>query len=235
MYQPTSGKPETERADLRGHSYPVINPEVNSEHQETHPQGEVSELVFSNSFEDSTIPFETPNNINLSTMTKRIYKCRSRFLKRRTYRQLLNASILSNNGDERTYASKNILDHRLFGLLDSGSSVSVLGRGSLSFVESNNLKLRPFKSKIATAIGSKAAVVGICTLPVTYKEVVRDIDFYIVPSMSQEVYLGLDFWRSFAIAPDIIPPIESLHFDNSETTKIKFHQLTAENNKDGRD
>ena len=65
------------------------------------------------------------------------------------YRQLVNASILS-NADERPYANIKILGQSFFGLLDSGASVSV------SFIEANKLKLRPFKCKISTANGSKA-------------------------------------------------------------------------------
>lgn len=67
-----------------------------------------------------------------------------------------------------------------------------------------------------------------------YKGVLKDINFYIVPTLSQEAYLGLDFWRSFAIAPNIIPCIETISpdplcpdsaFDKED---LHFHDLTAD-------
>ena len=61
-------------------------------------------------------------------------------------------------------------------------------------------------------------------LPVVFKEVSRQMDFYIVPSMTQEVYLGLDFWRSFAIAAEIIPAIETLHVESQDDKQLNFHQ-----------
>lgn len=63
----------------------------------------------------------------------------------------------------------------------------------------------------------------------TYKGVTKNITFYVVPSLCQEVYFGLDFWRSFPIALEIIPAIETIDFEVSEKNKnICFHDLSAE-------
>ena len=122
----------------------------------------------------------TSHDVKLISLTRKLVRCRSRFIKRKTQRKLLNCSIFSNNGDERPL----LLDTTFYGLLDSGASVSVLGKDSLSFIESNHLTIKPFKSKISTANGSNAPVLGICKLNISYKDVSREIDFYIVPSMN---------------------------------------------------
>ena len=81
-------------------------------------------------------------------------------------------------------------------LLDSGANVSVLGKQSLDFIKKYNVQLTKFKSNILTANGSKNEVLGFCSLPVTFKGVTKSIIFYIVPTLSQEGYLGVNFWRA---------------------------------------
>lgn len=113
--------------------------------------------------------------------------------------------------------------------LDSGQTPR---NNSREFIDRHNLKIRPFKSAISTPDGSRNSVIGHCKLPVTYKGVTKDIDFYIVPSLRQEIYMGLDFWQSFAIAPDIIPPIESIELEPIETNTSSpcFHELSPDQN-----
>ena len=141
---------------------------------------------------------------------------------------MIESSFLCNQEDERPFANIKILGTNLYGLLDSGASVSVLGKNSLHFIKQHNITLRPFRSCISTADGSKNTVLGHCKLPVLYKGVTKYIDFYIVPSLTQEAYLGLDFWRNFAIAPNLIPVLESLDIESSKNKDICFHNLSPE-------
>lgn len=100
----------------------------------------------------------------------------------------------------------------------------------MSFLERNNISYKHFNSSIRTASGFKQEVIGFCTLPVVFKGVEKNIDFYLVPSLSQDAYFGINFWRDFALAPEIIPAFsnnisEILH--NSELDD-NFHNLSAE-------
>lgn len=168
------------------------------------------------------------NSLTLPKFSKHIFNCRARFRKRKSYRKLIESSFLCNTSDDRPFANVKILDENCYGLLDSGASISVLGKNSLNFIERCKLQLKPFRSTISTADGSKNSILGHCNLPVTYKGVTKNIDFYIVPSLNQEVYLGLDFWRIFAIAPHIIPCIESVTLENSTREDICLHKLSAD-------
>ncbi|GBP97703.1 Retrovirus-related Pol polyprotein from transposon 297 [Eumeta japonica] len=76
--------------------------------------------------------------------------------------------------------------------------------------------------------GSKNAILGHCKLPVKYKGITKFINFYIVPSLTQEAYLGIDFWREFAIAPNIVPAIETLDINSVDARELHFHTLSAE-------
>lgn len=171
-----------------------------------------------------------PLQIKTAAQTpKKILNCRMRYQKRKRFRKIIESSALCNTFDERPFANIKILGENVRGLLDSGASVSVLGKNSLQFMERNNILLKSFKTFISTADGSKNSVLGHCTLPVFYKGVEKDIDFYIVPSLNQEAYLGLNFWRSFAIAPNLIPAVESIDFENNSDNKdVCYHDLSAE-------
>lgn len=159
----------------------------------------------------------------------KIVKCRKRFKTRKFYRGLIESSSLCGQTDERPFANILISNENFFGLLDSGAGISALGRNCLNFIERNNITLQPFRASISTADGSKNSIAGYCNLPVSYKGVTKNITFYAVPSLCQEVYLGLDFWQKFAIAPNIIPPIETIDLEQPAKSKdLCFHELSAE-------
>lgn len=165
-------------------------------------------------------------NVNFISLKKSVENCRNRYRKRKFYRKLIESSTLCTEGDERPYANVKIFDDNLYGLLDSGASVSVFGKDSMEFIKRHSVVLKPFHSFISTANGSRQKVLGHCELPVTYKNVTKPITFYVVPSLSQKLYLGLDFWRSFAIAPHIVPIIETI--DSEAKTDLHFHELSPE-------
>lgn len=142
---------------------------------------------------------------------------------------MIESSSLCGQTDKRPFANILISNENFFGLLDSGAGISALGRNCLNFIERNNITLQPFRASISTADGSKNSIAGYCNLPVSYKGVTKNITFYAVPSLCQEVYLGLDFWQKFAIAPNIIPPIETIDLEQPAKSKdLCFHELSAE-------
>lgn len=111
------------------------------------------------------------------------------------------------------------------GLLDSGANISVLGKNCMEFISRNNITFNTYISSLSTANGNRETIIGYCTLPVYYKNIFKDITFYLAPNLTQCVYLGVNFWKTFAIAPSIIPCISELrHY--SDRSESKFHVLT---------
>lgn len=159
-------------------------------------------------------------------MNKRIVNCRKRFSCRKKFRKIIESTKLHEHVDNRPFVKVKILDDEFTALLDSGASVSVLGKNCLEFIEKNNIKIRPFSSHVSTADGSRKNVLGHCKLPITFKNVTQDINFYMVPSLAQDVYLGVDFWSLFALAPNIIPQIASIDDVNVQKDGALFHELT---------
>lgn len=59
------------------------------------------------------------------------------------------------------------------------------------------------------------AVIGYADADVTFRHKTERIRFYLIPSLSNEVYLGVDFWRRF----DLLPKIEEMSFQALEETE----------------
>lgn len=85
----------------------------------------------------------------------------------------------------RPYANVKIAGRKISGLLDNGASIICLGSGSLELLES----------------------LGFINTPVKYHSKINPVKLYIVPSLSQKLYLGVDFWKKFSIAPEIVSEI----------------------------
>lgn len=105
--------------------------------------------------------------------------------------------------DNRPYGNIKIEGVDKQGLLDSGADISVLGNNALDFLNSICKKYTKITSKVSTSDGTSNSVVGIVNLNVKYKGLEKQHRFYIVPTLSQEVYLGFDFWIAFNIAPEL--------------------------------
>lgn len=210
--------------DNRGHSFLELKPVFNSS-IECRPHS-LSDLPISTLHKRRQNSFHSGEKLNNYTTSKSIVKCRQRYRKRKEFRKIIESTCLTNIDDGRPFAKIRIFDDVLLCLLDSGANVSVLEKGSLDFIYRNNIRLENFKSGILTANGSKNDVVGYCNLPVTFKEVTKFITFYVVPNLSQQGYLGIDFWKMYGIAPQIFPEISC-----SELVKdadVHFHNLTPE-------
>ena len=173
-----------------------------------------------------------------SIVPERILKCRERYKKRKQERSVLISTVkkISNSTkDPRPYADVEILGNKLKGLLDSGASVCVLGRGSRELVGPVNEKISMCNTSVRTAGGSHHPILGKIALPVKYKNKENEIMFYICPSLDQEIYLGVDFWLKFGLAPEIFQ-IETIQMEDvltnlpelSREHYLKPHTLSPE-------
>ncbi|KAH8346017.1 hypothetical protein KR059_000862, partial [Drosophila kikkawai] len=95
-------------------------------------------------------------------------------------------------------------DKRVTGLLDTGASVNVLGRGSRELLEEMGVRMEKYVSIVKTAAGEDRSIIGRVHVPVKFKGVEKVLTFYVCPYLEQAMYLGIDFWRRFALAPAIL-------------------------------
>lgn len=112
--------------------------------------------------------------------------------------------------DSRPFATVSINGSHLVGLLDSGATISCFGRNGKERVEQLGLQLKSVsQSDVLTADGTPQRVLGWVEVEVKYGGKNKVIRLYIIPSLSQDLYLGIDFWREFGLAPHLVEELAS--------------------------
>lgn len=112
-----------------------------------------------------------------------------------------NINEISTEPDGRPYAHVNIQNTEFRGLLDSGASISGFGQNALANMKRLNLKTKTFKNVIRTANGDAQSITGYVDVDMKYAGKTKLIRLFIMPSLSQELYLGVDFWYKFGLLP----------------------------------
>lgn len=135
------------------------------------------------------------------------------------------AEISTPTLDPRPHATVLICGKKFTGLLDSGASLSCFGRNAISIVKSLGLKVKEIQSNLKTADGASQQVVGYVTIPITFANKTATIQLYIVPSLINELYLGIDFWSKFGIAPSVINELNYLPINPESDSKC--HTLSS--------
>lgn len=117
----------------------------------------------------------------------------------------------------------------LRGLLDSGASISCFGHNGLERVEQLGLKMKSASQLIHTADGASQAVVGIVEVEISYLDKSKIVKLYVIPSLSQELYLGMDFWKLFGLAPVMVEELSvSSNPQLFPVPETNIHDLTED-------
>ena len=113
---------------------------------------------------------------------------------RRAIKGIISETILTTDSvDKRPYVSVLLNNIPYTGLLDSGASISVLGAGSETFLLNSGIKFHSLPSVIHTASGQTQRVFGYVVAHIRYNDRTLPIRLYIVPSLQQPLYLGINF------------------------------------------
>lgn len=124
-------------------------------------------------------------------------KARERYKSRKRIRAEIASAILYEGDDTRPYTKLTINGQELEELLESVATVSCLGKDCLNFVETAGLNIINFLSFIKTADGSPHRIVGKVYTMVNFNRQKKPITLYLMPSLSRELFLGVDSMRSF--------------------------------------
>lgn len=62
-------------------------------------------------------------------------------------------------------------------------------------------EFRKIKSVVRTVDGKSQDVLGFVETDITFRGEIRPLSLYIVPNLSLNLYLGIDFWRLFDLLP----------------------------------
>ena len=139
-------------------------------------------------------------------------------------RKLIISSVL-NSSDQRFYAEVKFLNRTEYGLLDTGASISCLGDSIALEDFSQHPSFQKISSSVKTADGKLHKIIGLIEVDIEFKNKNNKIKLYIIPSIIQKLILGIDFWRSFDLAPGIISSI-STETQENEDSEEKYYPLT---------
>ena len=89
--------------------------------------------------------------------------------------------------------------------MDSGASRTILGQSGWDLLCKLNLKLSTVSSPsvVTVANGEQCSCLGTVSVPVSLCGKVKVIDMLIIPSIPQQLILGVDFWKSMDVVPHL--------------------------------
>lgn len=114
-------------------------------------------------------------------------------------------SEMERDTDRRPHATIKINGEAVRGLLDSGASISCLGKGAWQTIHRCALKWKELgdHSAVETASGQQQKIVGYVDTRIQFQGTTNKIRLYIIPTLKNELYLGIDFWHSFELLPEL--------------------------------
>lgn len=136
-------------------------------------------------------------------------------------RVLLDFIIAHAKNDLRPYLEVDIFGLRYLGLLDSGSSRTILGQDGWIRLSKLGLALKHTSSNSCTvANGQSCQVLGSVTIPIRLYDRIRLIEILVVPSLPHSLILGLDFWKKMGIVPDLYSDVWTFRNDQDTNEDI---------------
>lgn len=95
-------------------------------------------------------------------------------------------------------------DIPVYGLLDSGANRIVFGGSGWKLLQNLGVQLNSRdESQCVVANNTSSPCVGMVTIPIRLKGVVKTFDCFIVPSVRHSLVLGVEFWQQMGIVPDL--------------------------------
>lgn len=137
--------------------------------------------------------------------------------------------ILAQVGDgECPYVKVEILGIPIFGLLDSGANKVFMNFDGWDILKGLGVRLQNSDVSCRVANDSECHCIGIATIPIRLRDVVRVIDVFIIPQLRHKLVLGIDFWIRMGIVPDMRKG--EWHFSNVELNEPVLNSIQSDLN-----
>lgn len=148
------------------------------------------------------------DNIEMNSTRKfrKIETMRRKIKEKKIERKAIESTIIKDIDDRRPYARVHVEGVEMTGLLDSGANVSCFGKDALQTVNELNLNIHSLDEELRTADGKAQSVVGKVRANVKWRDKQITMEIYLVPTLRQRLYLGMDFWDYY----DLFPKIEEI-------------------------
>lgn len=143
---------------------------------------------------------------------------------------------MSHSGnDERPYLKVKIFGKEFLGLLDSGATRTIMGKDSWDQLKSLGISLNVQDApNCSVANGNVCESLGSVCVPMELMGRIRLVNVLIVPSLKHALILGLDFWKTMEIVPNLNRDCWEFSCDEineqkkSQSHIIDSHDLTEE-------
>lgn len=139
------------------------------------------------------------------------------------YLKQIDTIIYNEDWDNRPFAKISINDQKYTGLLDSGANKSAMGLNIYQKLKKFNLQEIPTGSQVKTATGITTRVQSCLYVPIRFKDVVKVLPILVIPELSRDLILGMDFWKIFDL--QIVDSIDCL--DSIQSYSEEFHKLSV--------
>jgi len=156
----------------------LINPRSNIQNE---TKG-TNDFNYGPSYEERKQKYETARErifsekLESSGVSKEIDKVRTASERRKTRFKIVEAAIIrAASSDRRPYATVYIEGIKITGLLDSGATVSVLGRGCETLLKNLEEITQNFRSSVTTADGNNHHVRGFVKCNVEFRNKTKEI------------------------------------------------------------
>lgn len=170
-------------------------------------------------FSKSSISIDAIKRIKRSTSRMRKF-----FKLKRISKKLLVSAIITNASDRRFYAKVSFLDFEEYGLLDTGANISCIGSDLANHPFHKYPNFVKSKSFFRTADGKSQLVIGWLEVVVGFKDQIRELKLFVIPSISSRLILGIDFWKAFKLVPNIISSVDL--FEQPDTSPVQSNLPT---------
>lgn len=132
--------------------------------------------------------------------------------------EFLNAlSLLIIGDDPRPHLQVKICGEEVVGLMDSGASCTIFGKGSEEFLSKFQLSSQRKSVVVRVADGNCKKCNGVVEVPITFNGATHLITTLVVPEIDTFLTLGMNFWDAFGFSPALVNSICS---DQSPTSFI---------------
>lgn len=106
-------------------------------------------------------------------------------------------------GDKRPYLTVSVYGKPMLGLLDSGSTSTILGGQGWNVLKSVCRLDSTMRTSCVVANGNSLNSIGSVRLPVCVRDKCFIISVLVVPDLRHTLILGIDFWIKMGLIPDV--------------------------------
>ena len=133
----------------------------------------------------------------------------------------IGCSLSVGNARPLLYLEVRFREFKIQGLLDSGSSLNIVGANRhLEIIKQGFIMENCRSFHVLSANGAKSYCIGQLLLPITIRGITKQCIFYVIPAIEIPLILGIQIWDSFGLIPNDIQFLKSPEISALNTCRL---------------